>query len=122
MAKKSSKAPAFKAPKITPASKPRKKGELFNTLAEQTGLARKQVASVFDALARVMAADLAKPTQNNPKIFQIPGMMKVQAVYKPASPARKGIDPFTKQEKMFKAKPASTRLKIRALKNLKAMV
>jgi hypothetical protein len=49
-------------------------------------------------------------------------MMRIKAEYKAAVPARKGIDPFTKTEKMFKAKPASTRLKIRPLKALKAMV
>ena len=68
---------------------------------------------MFEALGKVMSVDLAKPSQDKPKVFQVPGLMKVTARYKPAQPARKGIDPFTKQEKMFKAKPASTQLKIR---------
>ena len=102
--------------------KPRSKGEVYKVLGEQTGLHRRQVAGVFEALGKVMSVDLAKPSQDKPKVFQVPGLMKVTARYKPAQPARKGIDPFTKQEKMFKAKPASTQLKIRALKALKAMV
>ena len=115
-------APAFQAPKLSPAGKPRSKGEVYKVLGEQTGIHRKQVAAVFEALGKVMSVDLAKPSQDKPKVFQVPGLMKVTARYKPAQPARKGIDPFTKQEKMFKAKPASTQLKIRALKALKAMV
>jgi len=115
-------APAFKAPKLSPASKPRSKGEVYKVLGEQTNMHRKQVMAVFEALGKVMSVDLAKPSQDKPKVFQVPGLMKVTARYKPAQGARKGIDPFTKQEKMFKAKPASTQLKIRALKALKAMV
>jgi nucleoid DNA-binding protein len=48
--------------------------------------------------------------------------MKVVVVRKPATKARKGINPFTKQETMFKAKPARNVVKIRALKALKDMV
>lgn len=114
--------PAAKVAKISAASKVRKKSELFNILAEHNGLARKQVAGVFETLAAVMAADLAKPAKDRPKVFVVPGLMKVTSRFKPASPERKGIDPFTKTEKVFKAKPASTAIKIRALKALKAMV
>lgn len=121
MAKKTAKATP-KPAKISPSSKIRKKGELYNLLASHAGISRKQVAGVFDTLGRVIAADIAKPSANSPKMFVVPGMMKIMSVYKPAVPARKGIDPFTKQEKMFKAKSASTKLKIRPLKGLKAMV
>lgn len=116
------KKPASKPVKISPASKPRKKSELFNIIAEHTELSRKQVASVFDTLGKVMAVDLAKPSENKPKIFVVPGMMKVQSVYKPAQKAREGINPFTKEKVMFKAKPARTNIKIRPLKALKSMV
>ncbi len=114
-------APA-KPPKITASAKPRKKSELFTILAENNGVARKQVAGIFETLAGVMAVDLAKPAKDKPKMFVVPGLMKVVSRYKPATPERKGIDPFTKTEKVFKAKPASTSVKIRALKALKAMV
>jgi hypothetical protein len=129
--KKMSKKPAAKAAaptsmpkpsKLVASSKPRTKGEVYKVIGEQAGIHRKQVAQVFETLGKVMAVDLAKPSQDKPKVFQVPGLMKVTARFKPAVPARKGIDPFTKTEKMFKAKPASTQLKIRALKALKAMV
>jgi len=121
MAKKTTKA-APKPTKIAASSKIRKKGELFNLLAEHNGLKRKDVAGVFETLGKVMAADLAKPGRDKPKVFVVPGLMKVKSVFKPAQPERKGIDPFTKTEKTFKAKPASTAIKIRPLKGLKTMV
>jgi hypothetical protein len=124
MAKKAAaKAPAAPKPtKLVPAAKQRKKSELFQILAEHSGISRKQVAGVFEALGKVMSVDLAKPTNGKPRLFVVPGMMRIKSEFKAAVPARKGMDPFTKTEKMFKAKPASTRLKIRPLKALKAMV
>lgn len=122
MAKKTAAKAAPKPSKITASSKPRKKSELFNILAEHNGIKRKDVAGVFDTLGRIMAADLAKPAKDKPKVFVVPGLMKVKSVFKPAQPERRGIDPFTKQEKTFKAKPASTAIKIRPLKGLKSMV
>ena len=68
------------------------------------------------------SVDLAKPAKDKPKVFTVPGLMKVTAMYKPPTPERRGIDPFTKEERTFKAKPASTKIKIRPLKSLKAMV
>lgn len=122
MAKTRTTKKAAKPMKITPSAKPRKKSELYNILAEHAELSRKQVAAVFEALGKVMSVDLAKPTDGKPKVFVVPGMMKVQSVYKPATKAREGIDPFTKEKKMFKAKPASTRIRIRPLKALKSMI
>ena len=49
------------------------------------------------------------------------GLMKIKVVHKPAQPARKGINPFTKEEVMFKAKPARNVIKVLALKSLKDM-
>ncbi len=122
MAKKTAKKAAAKPAKITASAKPRKKTEIFTIIAEHNGLARKQVSGVFETLSAIMAADLAKPAKDKPKTFVVPGLMKVTSRFKPAVAARKGIDPFTKTEKMFKAKPASTAIKIRPLKALKAMV
>ncbi len=122
MAKKAGKAPAKapKPPKITPAAKLRKKGELFNLIAEHTGLARKQVAGVFDTLATVMATDLAKPTDGKPRMFVVPGLMKVVSTYKPATKATTKPNPFKPGEMMeVKAKPATTKIRIRPLKGLK---
>jgi hypothetical protein len=125
VASKSAKAAPKAAPKpskIVASAKPRKKGELFNLLAEHAGIKRKDVSAVFETLGKVMAADLAKPGKDKPKMFVVPGLMRVKSVFKPAQPERKGIDPFTKQEKVFKAKPASTAIRIRPLKGLKSMV
>lgn len=113
---------APKPVKLSPSGKPRKKSELYNIIAEHTELSRKQVAAVFEALGKVMAVDLAKPSEGKPKIFVVPGMMKVQSVYKPAQKAREGKNPFTGETQMFKAKPARTAIKIRPLKALKSMV
>jgi nucleoid DNA-binding protein len=115
-------AAASKPGKITAAGKQRTKGEIYRTIAEQTGLGRKDVASVFDTMSRMMAADLAKPSRDKAKVFVVPGLMKVTAQYKPPTPERQGKNPFTGEMQTFKAKPASTKIRIRPLKQLKAMV
>ena len=103
--------------------KVRTKSEVYTTIAEHTGLARKQVAQVFEVLGRVMAVDLAKPAAERPKVFVVPGMMKVNAIYKPPTKATTRANPFKPGEMMeVKAKPARTVIKIRPLKALKAMV
>ena len=60
--------------------------------------------------------------KRGPGIYTIPGLMKLTVVRKPATKARKGINPFTGEETVFKAKPARNVIKIRPLKNLKDMV
>ena len=124
MAKKSTKSSkatkvAAKPVKISPANKPRTKGEFYTTIAGATGIPRKQVASIFEVMSRMICADLSK---SGPGVLNVGGMMKVTVVRKPATKARKGINPFTKQEVMFKAKPARNVIKIRPLKALKSMV
>ena len=111
-----------KAPKISASSKPRKKSELFQILAEHNDLSRKHVAGVFDTLGKVMSVDLAKPGEGKDKVFVVPGLMKVKSVFKPATKAREGKNPFTGEMQMFKAKPAKTVIKIRPLKALKDAV
>ncbi len=109
--------------KISASAKPRKKSELFTLIAEHTELTRKQVASVFDTLGSVMSVDLAKPGASSPKTFVVPGMMKVQSTYKPATKATQKPNPFKPGEMMtVKAKPARTVIKVRPLKGLKEMV
>jgi nucleoid DNA-binding protein len=125
MAKKTGKTATKAAPKpakISAASKTRKKTEIYTTIAENVGITRKQVAGVFDVLSRMMTVDLTKPGPNKPKQFVVPGLMKVNAIYKPATPQRQGINPFTKEPTTFKAKPARTVIKIRPLKALKSAV
>lgn len=108
-------APAAKPAKITPAGKVRSKSETYAVIAENVGLTKKQIASVFDTLAALIKADLSK----DPKVFTIPGLAKITVQHKPATKARKGINPFTKEEQTFKAKPARNVVKLRAVKALK---
>lgn len=125
MAKKAAKAPAApKAPKLTASAKPRKKSELFSTIADHVGgISKKQVAGVFEVLGKIIGADLAKPSPDKPKVFVVPGMMKISAIHKPATKATQRPDPFNKGQMMtVKAKPARTVVKVRPLKGLKEMV
>jgi nucleoid DNA-binding protein len=94
------------------------KSEILSSIAEATQLSRKQVASVFDALACQIAGAVGKKGSG---VFALPGLLKILVIQKPATPKRKGINPFTKQEQIFKAKPARKVVKIRALKALKDM-
>lgn len=106
-----------KAQKVA-AKKVRTKSEIYGTLAEDVGITRKQVTAVFDGMATMMKKDLTR----GPKVFTLPGLMKVAVNIKPATKARRGINPFTGQEMMFKAKPARKVVKVRPLKRLKDMV
>ena len=101
------------------AAKAPSKSEILARISEQTELPRKQVAAVFEALSGEIKNALGK---KGPGLFVVPGLMKVTLVQKPATKARKGINPFTKEEVMFKAKPARRVVKVRPLKNLKDMV
>lgn len=101
------------------APKARTKTEVFGELATGTDLSKKEVAAVFDQLAGLIKKDLGK---RGPGVFTVPGLMKIKVVRKPATKARKGINPFTKEEMIFKAKPARNVVKVLALKNLKSMV
>ncbi|HYE02190.1 MAG TPA: HU family DNA-binding protein [Phycisphaerales bacterium] len=112
-------APAGKPRKISPSSKPRTKGELYNTIADQTGLSRKQVAGVFDAMGQVCAADLGKGAG----VVNLGGLMKVMCIRKPATKEATKPNPFKPGEMMtVKAKPARNVIKVRPLKTLKGMV
>ena len=100
-------------------TKPRTKSDIFKTVAEKTGLSRKQVASVFDNVGNLIKKDLSG---KGPGVFTLPGLVKIKVVKKPATKARKGINPFTGQEMMFKAKPARKVVKTQPVKALKSMV
>jgi len=94
------------------------KTQILDEIATNTQLSRKQVADVIDSLTDVIQGHIAKKAVGE---FVLPGLLKTTTVNKPAVKARKGISPFTKEEVMFKAKPASTVVKVRALKKLKDM-
>jgi DNA-binding protein HU-beta len=93
------------------------KSQIVATIADQTDLTKKQVAGVFDALNGVI-----KKSLKGAGVFTMPGLAKMRVVKKAATKAREGVNPFTGDKIMIKAKPASKRVRIRALKNLNEMV
>jgi len=101
------------------AKKPPTKTEIYANIAESTGLSKKEVSAVFDALNDEIGKALSK---KGPQIFTLPGLCKIVVQNKPATPAREGVNPFTGEKTMFKAKPARNVVKIRPLKKLKDMV
>ena len=99
--------------------KPPTKTEVFANIADATGLTKKDVSAVFDALNDEIGRALGS---RGPKTFTIHGLCKIVVQHKPATKERKGINPFTGEETVFKAKPARNVVKIRPLKKLKDMV
>ncbi|MCP4835067.1 MAG: integration host factor [Phycisphaera sp.] len=101
-----------KAATIKGSADPRTKSQIFNTLAEATEMSRKEITTVVSALESMIVADLKKGTA-----VKLMGM-KMTLKKKPATKARKGVNPFTGEQMTFKAKPASKVVKVRALKTL----
>jgi len=92
----------------------------LNNIAESSGLNKKDVAKVIDALAEEIKKSLNDP---GPGVFAIPGLVKIERKDVPAKAARTAPDPFNKgQMREYPAKPASVKVKVRALKLLKDMV
>lgn len=115
------KAPASKAApaKRVKAVKERySKTQILNQIAEETELSKKDVTAVLDSLTDLIEAHIKKRACGQ---FVLPGLLKIETKKKPARKARKGISPFTGEEIVFAAKPASTQVKIRPLKKLKEM-
>jgi len=92
------------------------KSQIVASLADSTELSKKQVNAVLDELNTLIERSIKKRAVGE---FTIPGVMKITTVKKPARKARKGINPFTGEETVFKAKPASIAVKVRPLKKLK---
>src|SRR5262245_17928214 len=95
------------------------KSAVQQEIAKATNLTRTQVNNVFDALTTLIKKELGK---KGPGLFTVPGLLKLRLVKKPATKARKGINPFTKQETMIKAKPARNVVRARPLKALNDLV
>lgn len=102
----------------TKSAKPATKSELLTKIAESTELSKKQVAAVLDALATEIESAVGKKGAG---VFALPGLLKITVVTKPATKKRTGINPFTKKEQVFAAKPARKVIKVRPLKALKDM-
>jgi nucleoid DNA-binding protein len=97
---------------------PLTKSALFMTIAERTGLKKKDVDAVFSELNSVIEGHVKR---NGAGTFTLPGLLKLKIVRKPATRARKGINPFTGEPTVFKAKPARNVVKATPLKALKDM-
>ena len=123
--KKAVKKAAKKAKKAAPVKKaaavrkPMTKSGIMAEISDKTGLTKKQVSSVLDEMTVLIERHIKKGGAGQ---FSLPGLMKVEVKRKPATKARKGINPFTGEETIFKAKPARNVVKIRPLKKVKDMV
>jgi nucleoid DNA-binding protein len=95
------------------------KTQILSEIAENTGLSKKEVSGVFEELSSLIERHIKKRGAGT---FTMPGLFKITTTRKKAVPARKGINPFTGEETMFKAKAARTVIKIRPLKKMKDMV
>jgi len=126
-AKKSARKPATKparkpgkktAPKAAaqPVKSVLSKSALIHHLAGTSGAAAKDVRAVIAALEETIRASISK---KGPRTFMLPGILKITAVAVPARKARKGINPFTGEATVFKAKPATVKVKVRPMKRLK---
>ena len=93
------------------------KSEVLAAIAKETELSKKQVGAVLDSLSTAI-----KKSLRSHGLFTMPGLLKMKVVKKAATKAREGINPFNGQKMMFKAKPASRKVRIAALKTLKEMV
>ncbi|MEP7280934.1 MAG: HU family DNA-binding protein [Rubrivivax sp.] len=115
-AKKAGKGPAQAAPATKPIKAAFNKSGLVKHLAETAGVDAKSTKAVVAALEATMLASVHKKGLG---AFTLPGLIKVSVTNVPAKKKRTGIDPFTKQERVFAAKPATVKIKVRALKKLK---
>ena len=121
--KPAAKAPAKAAPKaaaapaaVKPVKEVFSKSALIAHVAAQSGVEPKAAKAVLAALDAAILGSINKKGAGE---FTLPGLLKIGVQKVPAKKARKGIDPFTKQERTFAAKPASVKIKVRALKKLK---
>ena len=107
---------AVEAKKMKPVKTKLSKSQMFEALAEDSGVTKSDVKKVWGSLERLIEASICERGYGQ---FTLPGLMKVTTVRRPAIKARRGINPFTKEEIWFKAKPASRGVRIRALKKMK---
>ena len=101
------------------ADKSMSKSQFVTALSEKSGLTKKQAASVLDTINAIVAGQLGK---RGPGEVIIPGLLKLYVVDKPATRQHEGINPFTREPMIYKAKAASKVIKVRPLKALKDAV
>ncbi|MCC7247156.1 MAG: HU family DNA-binding protein [Lysobacter sp.] len=114
--KKTAKKAAAKTAAPKPIKETMSKSALVAHIAGATELAAKDVRAVLAALEGAVHASIGNKGAG---MFVLPGVLKITAVKVPAKPKRKGINPFTGQETLFAAKPATVKVKVRPMKKLK---
>ena len=107
---------AAEAEKIKPIKTKLSKSQVLEALAEDSGMSKSEVKKVCGSFERLIEASICDQGYGQ---FTLPGLMKVITVRRPAIKARRAINPFTKEETWLKAKPASTGVRIQALKKMK---
>jgi len=112
------KAVTAKKAKTTAIQNKMTKSQILTEISENTDISKKDVASVLAELDLLVERHIKKRACGE---FLLPGLLKIVTVKKHAVKARKGTNPFTGEEMMFKAKKATTVVKVRALKKLKEM-
>lgn len=117
--KKVAKKTAKKKAVVKAVKKPTTKAETFTYIADKTGLTKKDVSAVFESLNTLIRRDIRR---TGPGMYTLPGLMKIKVVRKPATKSRRGVNPFTGEAMVFKAKPARNVVKVLPLKGLKDMV
>lgn len=110
---------APKAKKVTALRKKMTKAAMLTHIAQETGLTRGEVASVMSELEILIERHIKKRAVGE---FSLPGLLKIRSVKRPATKKRMGRNPATGEEIVVPAKPATTRVRITALKRLKEMV
>ena len=100
------------------AARPATKGEILNALAERTGMKRKQVADVLTQVTSLIVGQL----KHSPSTVTLPGLIKFKVAQRPATPEKMGVNPFTKEPMLIKAKPARKVVKALPVKALKDMI
>jgi nucleoid DNA-binding protein len=107
------------AKKLPSFKDPLTKSGMIKTITDVTSLGKKDVVAVLDCFTQVIEKHVKS---GGPGKFVMPGVLKITVVKKPARSARKGVNPFTGEEIMIKARPAYKTVRIKALKKLKEMV
>ena len=103
----------------TSGSKAATKAEIYGALADRTGLGKKEIAQLFDALSELIGKELGK---KGPGQFVLPGLLKLKVVRKPATKAKQGVNPFTKEPMTIQAKPARNVVRAIPMKSLRELV
>lgn len=104
-----------KAWHIVSLDKPMTKAEIISAVAEHTDKRKNDVAAVIQAFIELMEIHLS---HKGPGTFVMPNSFKAEVVTKPATPAKQSVNPFTKKPITIPAKPASRKVKIKALTHL----